>query len=54
VLANTNIEFKGQGRLHDAMIGIRYGDSKDFLEAEHGIFNKANGSFGAARRCRWR
>jgi len=45
VLANTNIEFKGQGRLHETlMIGIRYtAIRKIFLEAEYGIFNKANG-----------
>ncbi len=45
VLANTNIEFKGQGRLHETLvIGIRYtAIRKIFLEAEYGIFNKANG-----------
>lgn len=45
VLANTNIEFKGQGRLHETLvIGIRYtAIRKIFLEAEYGIFNKSTG-----------
>lgn len=45
VLAGTNIEFKGQGRLHETLvIGIRYtAIRKIFLEAEYGIFNKATG-----------
>jgi acyl-CoA thioester hydrolase len=45
VLASTNIEFKGQGRLHETLvIGIRYtAIRKIFLEAEYGIFNKATG-----------
>jgi acyl-CoA thioester hydrolase len=45
VLANTNIEFKGQGRLHETLvIGIRYtAIRKIFLEAEYGIYNKATG-----------
>ncbi len=42
VLAGTNIEFKGQGRLHDTLvIGIRYTSiRKIFLEAEYAIYNK--------------
>jgi acyl-CoA thioester hydrolase len=45
VLARTNIEFKGQGRLHETLvIGIRYtAIRKIFLEAEYGIYNKASG-----------
>ena len=45
VLANTNIEFKGQGRLHETLvIGISYtAIRKIFLEAEYGIFNKQTG-----------
>lgn len=45
VLANTNIEFKGQGRLHETLvIGIRYtAIRKIFLEAEYGIYNKETG-----------
>lgn len=45
VLANTNIDFKGQGRLHETLvIGIRYtAIRKIFLEAEYGIFNKETG-----------
>lgn len=42
VLAGTNIEFKGQGRLHDTIvIGIRYTSiRKIFLEAEYAVYNK--------------
>lgn len=45
VLANTNIEFKGQGRLHDTLvIGISYtAIRKIFLEAEYGIYNSKSG-----------
>ncbi|MFZ5630769.1 MAG: acyl-CoA thioesterase [Spirochaetota bacterium] len=45
VLASTNIEFKGQGRLHETLvIGIRYtAIRKIFLEAEYGIYNKETG-----------
>ncbi|HMY12213.1 MAG: acyl-CoA thioesterase [Leptospiraceae bacterium] len=45
VLAKTDVEFKGQGRLHETLvIGIRYtAIRKIFLDAEYGIFNKSDG-----------
>lgn len=45
VLAKTDVEFKGQGKLHETLvIGIRYtAIRKIFMEAEYGIFVKATG-----------
>ena len=45
VLAKTDIEFKGQGKLHETLvIGIRYtAIRKIFMEAEYGIFVKSTG-----------
>lgn len=46
VLANTNIEFKGQGKLHETLvIGIRYtAIRKFFMEAVYGIYHKSTGA----------
>ncbi|MFO1469999.1 MAG: thioesterase [Turneriella sp.] len=45
MLAKTDVEFKGQGKLHETLvIGIRYtAIRKIFMEAEYGIFVKATG-----------
>lgn len=45
VLAKTEVEFKGQGKLHETLvIGIRYiAIRKFFMEAEYGIYNKDSG-----------
>jgi len=45
VLAKTDIEFKGQGKLHETLvIGIRYtAIRKFFMEAHYGVFNKETG-----------